>query len=180
MEAIPLAALVESQDEEVLVLELREQCAGARALEDGVADGAGEPLEHRGMQEERQHLLALALERVSEQELGDVGVAERRCRRGRRGEIDARRPALAALDQATRPWRRRSRARQFARRPPLLPRRSGGAPVRAARRASPLARMAPSGKGGSTRPERTICTLGCASSTNSRTDSWTRASVTRS
>ncbi len=73
--APPAAYLIQRDQEQARPLGLLEQRLAALAAGDGVAQRAAEPLEHRGFQQERAHLLALALQHFLGQVVQDVAVA---------------------------------------------------------------------------------------------------------
>jgi hypothetical protein len=105
--AVPLAARVERNEEEVLLLQAGERLGGALLRERCVAEGRREPLENRGADEERPQLARLALEHLRHEVVDDVAVVagERLDERMRvspaaereRGQVKAGSPPLRTL-----------------------------------------------------------------------------------
>ena len=105
----PAAHLVERQQEQAGLLHLLEQGLAARAAGDGVAQPAAEPFQHRRLEQERLHLLGLALQYFLGQVVQDIAVAagERGHEGGRVGlaaqgqgrELQPGRPALGPRGQ---------------------------------------------------------------------------------
>jgi hypothetical protein len=72
--APPAAHLVQGHHEEPGPFGLLQQRLAARPAGDGITQRAAEPLEHRGLQQERAHLLTLVLQHLLGQEVQDVTV----------------------------------------------------------------------------------------------------------
>ena len=109
MEAIPLARVVERQEEQVRAGERVEQLRGAFLFEQRVAQRAAQAIEDRGTEHELLRRRIVCLEHLVDEEVDDVAVpaAESahqrapvvgRLQRERR-EVDAGRPALRSLDE---------------------------------------------------------------------------------
>ena len=112
--AVPLAAVVQRDQEEVVPVEGLEQGPAAGLAGDRVAQGAGHPVEDRGLQQERLDVLGLALQHLLDEVVDDVPVIAREARdEGRR-----RRPARSST--GPRAGVRRSSPRCA---PPVPPRR---------------------------------------------------------
>ena len=119
--APPAAHLIQRDQEQARPFGLLEQRLAALAAGDGVAQRAAEPLQHRGLQQERAQLLVLPLEHLFGQVVQDVPVAagERGHEAGgivmsaqrQRGQRQPGRPALGPGRQ-----RRHRRIRQRRRR----------------------------------------------------------------
>ena len=107
--APPAAHLIERQQEQAGLLHLLQQGLAARAAGDRVAQPAAEPLQHRGLQQERLQLLGLALQYFLAQVVQDITVAagERGHEGGRIGlaaqgqgrELQPGRPSLGSRGQ---------------------------------------------------------------------------------
>jgi hypothetical protein len=132
--APPAAQLIQRDQEQPRPFGLLEQRLAALAAGDGVAQRAAEPVQHRGLEQERPQLLVLPLEHLFGQVVQDVPVAagERGHERGgivlpaqgQRGQLQPGRPALGPGRQ-----RRHRRIRQSRRRVlEQLPGLRGGEP----------------------------------------------------
>ena len=73
--APPAADLIQRHQEQPRLLHLLQQRLAAGAAGHRVAQRAGQPLQHRSLQQERAHLLALPLEHLPGQEVQHVAVA---------------------------------------------------------------------------------------------------------
>jgi hypothetical protein len=107
--AIPLAAIVEGDEEEIGALELFQKIRGVWATSDGVGERGGHRFEDGGLEQE---LLPPAIERIEHdlrQVIDDVPVRSAEARDERTGiiriperercEVDARRPAFGSFMQ---------------------------------------------------------------------------------
>ena len=99
--APPAAQLIQRDQEQPRPFRLLEQRLAASAAGDRVAQRAAEPVQHRGLQQERPQLLVLPLEHLLGQVVQDVAVAAGE-RGHERGGIVAGR-AVTARPAATRP-----------------------------------------------------------------------------
>ena len=93
--APPAAHLIQRDQEQARPLGLLQQRLAALAAGDGVAQRAAEPLQHRGFQQERAHLLALELQHFLGQVVQDVPVAA--------GERGHERGGIVVSAQSARP-----------------------------------------------------------------------------
>ena len=168
--APPPPLLVERDQEQAGPLDRLQQLLAVRAAHHGVAQRPAQPVEDRGLQQERAQLGRLAFEHLLGEvveheavapgelgdEPGDVAAALQRQRR----EVQARRPALGALAE-----RARRRRRTGATRPRCAAARAASPAVkrRSPARSSaswPRARSLASGSGGSLRLASTMCSAG--------------------
>ncbi len=118
--APPAAHLIERDQEQARPLRLLQQRLAAHAARDGVAQRAAEPLQHRGLPQERAQLRVLPFEHLLGQVVQDVAVAagERGhegggivvAAQGQRGQLQPGRPAFGPGRQ-----RRHRRIRQARR-----------------------------------------------------------------
>ena len=107
--APPAADLIQRHQEQSRPLHLLQQRLAARAAGHRVTQRAGQPLQHRGLQQERAHLLALPLEHLLGQVVQHVAVAagERRHEPGhivlpaqrQAGQLQPRRPPFGPFRQ---------------------------------------------------------------------------------
>ena len=67
--------VVEGDDEEVVALERLEHGGAVAAAGDGVAERAGEPVEHGGVEEEGAHVVGLAAQHLLDEVVEDEPVA---------------------------------------------------------------------------------------------------------
>jgi hypothetical protein len=74
MVAIPLAAVVQRHHKQVRRLQLAQQRGRPSGLEHGVAQRTGQPLQHRGPQQEPPQLRWLALQHLDDQIVGHMAV----------------------------------------------------------------------------------------------------------
>src|SRR5918999_2811935 len=74
MVAIPLAPVVESDDEQVPSLEVLQQRLRSRLTHDRVAQRAAHAIENRGSQQEAPDVWRLGLQHLFDQVIGDVAV----------------------------------------------------------------------------------------------------------
>ena len=101
------AAVLESRQEQIRLLELGQDAARIRPIEHAVAELGGESAQHRGAQEERPSVLIERGDHLAAEVVGDESViAVELARRGVRivdpaqpvaGEKQRRRPTLSAL-----------------------------------------------------------------------------------
>ena len=79
--AVPVAAVVERDEEQVRPIELLERRPPAGSAGDRVAERAGQPVEHRGLQQERSDLFGLAVEHLLDEVVDDEAVVAGEVRR---------------------------------------------------------------------------------------------------
>ena len=72
--AVPVASIVEGDEEQVRAVELLQRRSPVGAQGDGVAQPAGEAVEHRGLQEERSDRFGLAVEHLLDEVVDDEAV----------------------------------------------------------------------------------------------------------
>ena len=72
--AIPLAPVVERDQEQIGPVERLEHGLASVLLGDGVAQRAGQPIQHRGLQKEFAHVFRLTLQDLFDQVVDDVAV----------------------------------------------------------------------------------------------------------
>ena len=129
--APPAAHLIQRDQEQARPLRLLEQRLAALAAGDGVTQRAGQPRQHRGLQQERAQLRVLPLEHLPGQIVQDIPVAAGKRgherggilvpAQGQRGQLQPGRPALGPGRQ-----RRHRPIRQVRRSVPEQLRRFGG------------------------------------------------------
>ena len=189
VEAVPLRAVVEREEEQVRPRERLQGACRSRLSEDRAAQRCAEPFEHRGAEHERLQLRVVGGEHLAGEEVDDMGAraverADERAlvlgaRQRERGEVDPGGPALRAGDQELDVGRREPQVEAIVeelRRPP------GRVKRRSSARSSwscPRARSVPSGSAGSVRVDRTSCTEAGMRSTSQATLSRVDGAVRR-
>ena len=72
--AVPVAPVIQRDEEEVAALQGRQPRAAARLAGDGVAQRAAQPVQDGGVQQEAAHRRGLALQHLLDQVVHDVAV----------------------------------------------------------------------------------------------------------